>query len=93
MKDDFSPEKVTRDVDLLTSHDHDFVTFQQDLSNDCGQAAEQMATAIDYYGLEHKHSHWLETAVDVPYNLKMNTLFLIQTVLKHKMWNWEVGIP
>lgn len=30
-----------------------------------------MATAIDNYGLEHKHSHWLETAADVPYNLKI----------------------
>lgn len=67
----FLPEEVTRDVDLLRSHDHDFVTFQQDLSNNSGQAAEQMATAIDYYGLKHKHTHCIKTAADVPYNLKI----------------------
>lgn len=45
------PEEVARDVELLATNNYNFVSFQQDLSNNCGQAAQQMATAIDNYGL------------------------------------------
>lgn len=47
------PEEVARDVELLTSNNYNFVSFQQDFSDDCGQTAEQMATAINYYGLKY----------------------------------------
>lgn len=48
------PEEVAGNVQLFTTDNCNFVSLQQDLSNDCGQTAEQMATAIDNYGLKHR---------------------------------------
>lgn len=48
------PEEVARNVELFTTDNNNFVSFQKDLSDDCGQAAEQVATAIDNNGLKHK---------------------------------------
>lgn len=48
------PEEVAGNVQLFTPNNCNFVSVQQDLSNDCGQTAEEMATAIDNYGLKHR---------------------------------------
>lgn len=41
------PEKLARDVQILTSHDHDLLAVEKLLGHDTGQTTKEMSLAID----------------------------------------------
>merc|ERR1719495_53305 len=54
----FVPVEVTRDVNRLSSDDHDLVAVQDELGDNAGQTAEHMAAAINYNCLRRKSRHF-----------------------------------